>query len=62
VDTLGGRFITGEDSGITLEDVDLIGCETRWIGVPLKAAVIPGLLLLTESGTAKSVCQRGVRR
>lgn len=42
VDTLGGRFITGEDSGITLEDVDLIGCETRWIGGSSESSGDPG--------------------
>ncbi|MGE5593675.1 MAG: Glu/Leu/Phe/Val dehydrogenase dimerization domain-containing protein [Betaproteobacteria bacterium] len=32
VDTLGGRFITGEDVGITVDDVETIRCETRWVG------------------------------
>lgn len=32
VDTLGGRFITGEDVGITVDDVETMRCETRWVG------------------------------
>ena len=42
VDTLGGRFITGEDVGISLEDVDIIGCETRWIGGSSESSGDPG--------------------
>ncbi|HXL04067.1 MAG TPA: Glu/Leu/Phe/Val dehydrogenase dimerization domain-containing protein [Bacillota bacterium] len=42
VDTLGGRFITGEDVGITLEDVDLIGSETRWVGGSSESSGDPG--------------------
>ncbi len=32
VDTLSGRFITGEDVGITVDDVETMRCETRWVG------------------------------
>jgi leucine dehydrogenase len=32
IDSLGGRYITAEDVGTTLEDMVVIGKETRWIG------------------------------